>query len=179
MRPLRRAFLALRPPAAQRQRLARALPSQPGNGRPVAADDLHLTLRYLGDMDATQAARLHARLQANPAPVDHVEVRASGGLMLPPPRPRLLVLRVAPSDTLQQLVTHLDDVLADLQVAPRSQPFLPHITLLRGGSMTEGIPAWLQRLTLQCAMVDYHLMCSILDPRAGRRYRVVASYRLR
>ncbi|HJO34702.1 MAG TPA: RNA 2',3'-cyclic phosphodiesterase [Gammaproteobacteria bacterium] len=177
--PLRRAFLAWRPPAEQRQWLARARPLQPAGVQPLAADDLHLTLRYLGDLDAPEVAELCARLQARAAPVDTIEVQAGGGLLLPPTRPRLLALRVEPAPALQQLVTHLDALLAGLPIAKRSQSFLPHITLLRGASMAQGIPAWLQRLTLRCVMVDYQLMCSNVNQRTGPRYRVVTSYRLR
>ncbi|MFK3774253.1 RNA 2',3'-cyclic phosphodiesterase [Pseudomonas sp. NPDC089406] len=129
--PFKRLFFALPVGEAQRRELARwrrglGLRS----GKPVPADNFHVTLLFLGDVDAGQVPAICAaveRLERPAAPLrlllDRLQVW---------PRPGALLL--APEQTppaLLQLVYGLQQALLPLRVQVGSREYRPHLTLSR------------------------------------------------
>lgn len=124
-----RLFVALRPPRAIRQLLLGAMHGLAG-ARWQNDDQLHLTLRFIGEVDHHQAediaaalGALHASaIAARIAGVDMFERRG---------RPHMVWARVEPVAPLTALHRKVDQILARVGVAPDGRAFLPHITLAR------------------------------------------------
>lgn len=100
----------------------------------VPADNLHLTLRFLGGIDPDVAENLVTRLS--------VELRAVESFILPclisvepvpgSHRARMLWTRYEdPDDRCTALTGTVDDVLAEFGIGPEERPFVPHVTLVR------------------------------------------------
>jgi RNA 2',3'-cyclic 3'-phosphodiesterase len=100
--------------------------------RPVAREDLHVTLCFLGSRDAGQVAGIVEALQPPPdarAP----ELVLEGGIWLPPRGPRVLAVGLRdPSQEASRLQAHLARALeVGGWYEPSTRPFLAHVTLAR------------------------------------------------
>lgn len=125
-KPLR-LFFALGCPSELAEPICSWRDNQNLGGRPVAKDNLHLTLAFLGSHPATALdglKQLGDQLQGDAFSLrlDQVQTIGHGFLCLTP--------SLAPPPLLQ-LVEHLRSGLAALGVALDSRPFLPHVTLAR------------------------------------------------
>lgn len=124
---VRRLFFALCPDDAARRLLASLRP--PEGARAVHADDLHLTLRFLGSLDAAAEARaLEAAEECGGTSVspvlDRLEVWA---------RSRVLCATFGgASDPVAPLARRLEDALGARGFTPPDRPFRSHVTLARG-----------------------------------------------
>ena len=124
-----RLFFALWPDGRTREalgKLQRALPVR--GGRPVRQENIHLTLAFIGNVDAdTRDCLVDAARQVTGAPVS-LPIERVGYF----PRPR--VVWVGPQRTpesLIELVGHLNRALAPCGYEPERRPFRAHITLFR------------------------------------------------
>jgi 2'-5' RNA ligase len=125
LKPTARLFFALWPDAAVRQQLAR---HRPDAGRPVTAENLHITLLFLGSVDREQQERMTEAAAGVLAPPFQLQLdrldhwRRSGirwlGLTMPPPP--LLSLH-------QQLRAAAEAV----GIAVEARQYRPHVTLAR------------------------------------------------
>lgn len=123
-----RVFIALWPDAAVRERLAlcRDRWAFPADAAPVAAEHLHLTLHFIGNVAHNRVAELANGLQLPFEPFDlcfgRTALWAHGIAVLEPDAPPsgLLALHAALADRLQALSFLLED-----------RAFRPHITLAR------------------------------------------------
>ena len=124
-----RLFLALSLPAPLRDRLAALCTGVPG-ARWVAPENLHLTLRFIGEVDGSQARDLDtalaqvrtARLAVTLAGVD----RFGSGRKL-----RALWVGVESNPELDRLYRKLDHAVRGAGLAPEGRKFKPHVTLAR------------------------------------------------
>lgn len=126
----RRAFIALWPDAASRHALASSRPSAAPGVRPVHPADLHLTVAFLGDLDAATAGALTAHLTGVAPPVlalDALHVESWPDAR----RPRVHVLRYAESGPLMQLHDSVSAALRAVGLPVESRPYRPHVTLAR------------------------------------------------
>ncbi len=93
--------------------------------------NLHLTLRFIGEVDEKQAARVEAAL-AEVRPSAPFDVEPIGLGVLPSRRkPRVLMVRIDPSEPLCALYDALQDALAGVGVERERRTFRPHVTLAR------------------------------------------------
>ena len=129
--PFKRLFFALPVSDAQRRALAqwrRSLNLR--SGKPVPADNFHVTLLFLGDVDTAQVPAICAAVDALKRPataprllLDRLQVwQRAGALVLEPQQtpPALL-----------QLVYGLQQALLPLGVEVASREYRPHLTLSR------------------------------------------------
>lgn len=124
-----RLFVALRPPRAIRQRLLGAMHGLAA-ARLQTEDQLHLTLRFIGEVDHHQAEDIAAALGALHAPA--VTAQISGVDMFERRgRPHMLWAKVEPFAPLAALHRKVDQMLKRVGVAPDARAFLPHITMAR------------------------------------------------
>ena len=124
-----RLFVALRPPRAIRERLIAAMHGVSG-ARWQSDEQLHLTLRFIGEVDRHRAEDIAAALGAIYAPA--IPARIAGvDLFERQGRPHMLWAGVEPHEPLGALHRKVDQLLARVGVAPETRAFLPHITLAR------------------------------------------------
>ena len=91
---------------------------------------MHLTLRFIGDVEETQAQRLEEALRALTAPAFELHPERLG--VFPSRRkPRVLWVGLQPEPLLADLHAAIDRILVRKDVAPDPRPFSPHITLAR------------------------------------------------
>lgn len=141
--PAKRLFIALTPPQAVRDTLARAAQPLPGVSwtRP---EQLHVTLRFLGEVEEERIGPLIERLHGVHVAPFILPVEMVG--TFPPGRPtRVLWIGVgAGHPRLFQLRQRLDDTLLAFGLALDVRTFHPHITLARTtDTAAKSIAHWL------------------------------------
>ena len=119
----------------------------------VAVENLHLTLRFLGNVPDDDAARVKAAMRA---PIDQPPVAMTlSGLATFPPRGRPRVLHVALTAGVEPLRRLRDAV--DARLAPlcrweaETRPFAPHLTLARARDRAKFFPVEFSRLIAEAA----------------------------
>lgn len=128
-RHMHRLFVAIRPPADICERLLRTMGGISG-ARWQTEDRLHLTVRFIGEVDRHQAGDAHAALGA----IHHRSFElALNGLGLFDKRgvPETVWAGVTPHEPLLSLHNKVDQALLRIGLAPDQRAFLPHITLAR------------------------------------------------
>jgi 2'-5' RNA ligase len=126
---MHRLFVAIRPPSAIRKLLLGAMGGVSG-ARWQSEDQLHLTLRFIGEVDRHKADDIHAALGAVHQPPFDLALNGIGaferrGLA------ETVWAGVAPHAPLRALHKKVDSALARVGIAPDERAYLPHITLAR------------------------------------------------
>ena len=115
---------------ALRERL-RAERDAPGY-RWTPRDQLHVTLRFLGEIDAAQRDAIAAALAPLARSRRAFDACVAGWQYLPNRKaPRVLVLRIESRGLLEALAAELESAARDAGLAPERRPFLAHLTLAR------------------------------------------------
>lgn len=103
----------------------------------VAPDKLHLTIKFLGEIEASQAATISTALNRIAARLEPFEFELRGVGVFPP-RGLARVLWVGVEPVIAQAIDPLlglhyacEDELGELGFARESRPFSPHLTLAR------------------------------------------------
>jgi 2'-5' RNA ligase len=142
---MHRLFVALRPPAAIRDALSAAQANVP-QARWQDDDQLHLTLRFVGEVDARTADDVAAAVGTVRAEriVARIEGVGSFG--------HTLWAGVGPRDTLTQLHHKVDRALALAGIEPDQRAFAPHVTLARIAKTAANAPEVLRWLGFHAGM---------------------------
>jgi len=176
---MHRLFVAIRPPAAIRAILLGAMGGISG-ARWQSEDQLHLTLRFIGEVDRHQAGDIHAALGGiHQAPF---EIALSGiGAFERRGQAEAVWAGVAPHEPLRTLHKKVDAALLRVGVAPDERAYLPHITLARLKRSSGPVGNLLEQsggLTSPFfAVADFALFESTLTP-DGAVYALVERYPL-
>src|SRR5215472_18249157 len=122
-----RLFVAIDVPEAVRASLgATKLPIE--TARWVPEDQLHLTLRFIGDAEAPLEAAIIAELAKIEATAFEIAIDGVG--QFPKNRPaRILWAGTKPVEPLHELAKRVDEAVTAAGVAPLDKPFSPHFTL--------------------------------------------------
>lgn len=124
-----RLFVALRPPRPIRARLIAAMHGISG-ARWQDDDQLHLTLRFIGEVDRHRAEDIAAALGALHAPA--IAARIAGvSLFERHGRPHMVWAGVEPADPVAALHRKVDQLLMRVGIDTETRAFLPHVTLAR------------------------------------------------
>lgn len=141
-----RLFISLSPPPAARAALAALADDALEGVRWTGPDQIHLTLRFLGDVSGPMIERLEeelARVRVEPF------LLPLAGIGVFPPRgtPKILWAGVGSGHTrLFQLRQRVDDAVLAAGWRGDLRSFEPHLTLGRAiGASTEQIDTWLRR----------------------------------
>lgn len=128
----KRLFLAVSLPDNAIRRLLAPLKSNRVNGvKPSPPEQLHITLRFLGDTSPERQAQIEEALKAMPS-WQPFELTLEGAGLLPNKRePRVLSIGVRRSEELFLLKMSIDSLLEKAGVAPEEGKFRPHLTVAR------------------------------------------------
>lgn len=167
----KRLFFALWPPAAVQEAIAECAVSAGIRGKRVARERLHLTLAFLGDVDATVPDDLCAAADAIEAEAFDLVLSRLGHFY------RASVAWVGPEATpgaLADLAGQVRGAAGDAGVPVRSRRFRPHVTLARRA----GRPSdWMLDAPIHWPVRDFSLTESVqIDGRAV--YRDLARWSL-
>jgi 2'-5' RNA ligase len=124
-----RLFVAIRPPEPIRNLLLDTMGGVSG-ARWQTDDQIHLTLRFIGEVDRHRAGDVHAALGA----IHHArfEIAINGlGTFDRRGQPETIWAGVAPHETLKSLHKKIDQAMARVGIEPDQRAYLPHITIAR------------------------------------------------
>lgn len=174
-----RLFAAIRPPAAVIDALL-DLEGDIAGARWQDESQLHLTLRFFGEIEARAADDLDAALGRVRAPPFALALRGVGHFESKG-RAHTLWAGLAPSRALLALQRQVESAARRAGLPPETRKFAPHITLARLNRSSGPVQPFLRA---QAALhgepwqVDaFDLMESTLTPR-GAEYETVRRYRL-
>ena len=142
-----RLFIAIRPPEQVRDHLVDAMEGIEG-ARWIDEENLHLTLRFVGEVERPLANDLAAALARISAPpftlsidgVGHFDKRNRYGA-----RPRALWARVPRYGLLEELRLKVERACGAAGLGRETRRFTPHVTLARLGPDVGEIGTWLAR----------------------------------
>jgi 2'-5' RNA ligase len=123
-----RLFAGLELPEDIRDHLSDLERPLPG-ARWVAADDLHITLRFAGDVEGLVAREFEQGLEEIEA--DAFELRLAGLGTFGGNDPRVIWAGVEPNPSLDALARACDRAARNAGLPPETKPFKPHVTLAR------------------------------------------------
>ena len=132
-----RAFLAVDLPEAIRLDLAKAVSRRlPADvkAKPVAAENLHVTLHFLGDTPDDRIMAAHAIAQRAAEQVRSFEIGVDGLVCVPPSGKKLRMIWATvadPSGQLAELHRLLGQGLGEGGFPVEHRPLKPHVTLVR------------------------------------------------
>src|SRR5215210_9338532 len=174
---MHRLFVAVRPPEEIRDRLIDAMADSP-ELRWVGDDQLHLTLRFIGEVERPLADDVALALGAIRFP--RFELAVAGVGMFERRNGGALWAGVQPREPLAALAAKVERACVNAGLGPERRAFHPHITLAR--FKRDGAPAaqaFLERnralATPPFAVANFILYESRLS-RHGAHYEEVASF---
>ncbi len=172
---MRRLFVALELPVAVRDALLAQMGGVIG-ARWQSDEQLHLTLRFLGEVDRHQAADIDAALAT--VKVQPFELRLGDiGSFDHRGRVDTLWAGVRPREAVAALAQRIDSALARVGIAPETRAFVPHITLARLGRDAGDIGGFMVKpmIPVLFPVTGFGLWESRLG-HGGADYSVIARY---
>ncbi|HEY0147583.1 MAG TPA: RNA 2',3'-cyclic phosphodiesterase [Allosphingosinicella sp.] len=176
---MHRLFVAIRPPEPVREQLLDLMEGM-AEARWQTEDQLHLTLRFIGEVDGRLAADIDTALSAVRHPPFQLALDGLGAFNRRG-QPAALWAGVAPHEALKTLHKKIDHGLQRAGLAPERRAYLPHITLARfgrGGASLQPLLARAGGITsAPFPVTEFRLYESCLTP-TGAEYAPIARYSL-
>jgi 2'-5' RNA ligase len=175
-----RLFVAIAIPEQERERLASLEQGVPG-ARWVPAENLHLTLRFIGEVDGRQAhdiddALSNIRAPAFPMSLAGVGHFGNGG------KPRALWVGVEAGEPLARLHAKVEQALQRAGLPPEGRKFKPHVSLARfNGNPGRRLYDYISNHSLYRGtpfVADAFVLYSSVLGQGGSSYRAEATYPL-
>lgn len=176
---MHRLFVALRPPIEIREICLAAMAGGPGGWAWQDDEQLHITLRYIGEVDRRKAEEIAQSLDNFHSSAALIQLAGTG--IFDHGARSALFARVAPKEPLEALHRKIDRLLVQLGLEPERRAYLPHITLARRRSGAEDPQGWLERqagLSSPEAAVAHITLYESLLGKHGAAYEPVARYPL-
>ena len=176
---MHRLFVAIRPPASIRDLLIDAMDDSP-DFRWQDEEQIHLTLRFVGEVDRPLAEDLAAALGRIRSRC--FDLRISGAGRFEQRSAGALWAGVEPKEPVAALAAKVERVCQSVGIAPERRAFHPHITLARWkGRRSREVADFLDRRrgleSYPFTVADFTLFESHLS-RHGAQYETVGTYRL-
>lgn len=124
-----RLFVGLGLPASVRANL-HVLQGGVQGARWVAPENLHITIRFIGELDRAGAEDVAEALAALSVPAFDIRL-SDAGTFASGQRVRMIWAGVVPSEALVALKARVDAALARAGIEPEERKFVPHVTLAR------------------------------------------------
>ncbi len=174
-----RLFVGLRPPAAIRAQLLGLMGGIPG-ARWQDDDQLHITLRFIGDVD--ERAAEDAALALSSVHWPPLELALDGvGAFDKRGRINAVWAGVRPKEPLAALHRKIDQALVRAGQPPEHRAYLPHITLARMNSPVELVERFVEAhggFASAPFTLDHFFLFESSLGHEGARYDAVARYPL-
>ncbi len=131
-----RTFIAIPLPEPIQQQLDKVIlllkNEKTGSVRWVAAKNIHLTLKFLGEIDNVKAETVCQFIQAESQSIHPFELNVSGiGAFPTPHRPRVIWVGVQAPHALADLANGIEQATQQLGFKGEERAFSPHLTLGR------------------------------------------------
>lgn len=99
----------------------------------VRAENLHLTLRFLGDISSDQSATLAARIQPELAPLSSFDATLRGVGVFPHPRRPSVIWTgfESANNDVAAIQPIIEQAASAIGLTPETRPFVAHVTLGR------------------------------------------------
>lgn len=176
---MHRLFVAIRPPEPIRDLLIDAMDDGP-ELRWVGEDNIHLTLRFIGEVERPAAEDLAAALERVRFPA--FELRISGVGQFAHRNGGALWAAVEPREDVSALAAKIERACTAAGLQPERRAFHPHITVARWNRRsTDAVQAFLDRnrgLASQPFAVGQFTLFESRLSRHGAHYDAVAEYLL-
>jgi 2'-5' RNA ligase len=145
----------------------------------VPEDQLHLTLRFIGEVDGALFQDIRAKLGRVRAPELTLTLKGCG-FFPPRKKPRVIWVGIAENNKLFQLRNKIEKMVTQTGVEPERRKFSPHITLARLQSpplkkVTDFLVANSMFSTNPFTVDHFSLYSSFLTPR-GAIHTIEADY---
>lgn len=144
----------------------------------LGIDNLHVTLKFLGEVDTSRLAELEALLERSSAKVPPIPASVERVTAFPSAHAaRVTVARLAdPSGWLERLSARLESVAAEQGFARDARSFVPHITLARL-STPISLHTWLDGFATPATPLLFEQVCLYRSEPGptGNRYKVVSA----
>ncbi|SMF68656.1 RNA 2',3'-cyclic phosphodiesterase [Allosphingosinicella indica] len=176
---MHRLFVAIRPPRDIRAQLLSIMGGVSG-ARWQSDDQLHLTLRFVGEVDRHVAADVAAALGSIHHPRFSIALAGLGSFDKRGIRDNLWA-GVAPHEPLKTLHNKVDQAVSRAGIAPDSRAFLPHITLARLNRASGPIDGFAEQnggLASAPFEVDHFALYESTMTPEGAHYTIAERYRL-
>jgi RNA 2',3'-cyclic 3'-phosphodiesterase len=176
---MHRLFVGLRPPAPVRARLMAMMGGVPG-ARWQSDDQLHLTLRFIGEVDRRTAEEVALALSNLRYPPFELAI-AGVGSFGSRGRVNALWAGVAPRDGVAGLHRKVDAALVRLGLPTEGRAYLPHLTLARMHAPASAADRFLAdhaALTGPAFAVEHFLLFESRLGHGGAAYEAVERYAL-
>lgn len=183
-----RLFIAVELAEAIRERLSAAqerLRRCPCGVKWVKPELMHLTLKFLGEVEEAAIAGIGAAIAAAAQGVSPFDLTVAGlGAFPERGAPRVLWAGIQDNGSLALLNRRLEEGLAPLGFPPEGRPFSPHLTIgrvkePRGAGALRGVLDRERAAEFgSCRVEEIILMLSVLSP-AGPTYTPLRRHRLR
>ncbi|MFA7236884.1 MAG: RNA 2',3'-cyclic phosphodiesterase [Phycisphaeraceae bacterium] len=177
-----RCFIALEPDDAARADLRHAAAELDMTGwRQTPAGKYHITLKFLGDVDANELDAVSDAIRRACADAGPISLRGTRVAMIPNDRrPRVLAAMFEATPRITELVERLEVMLADAGFAMEGRAYHPHVTLARkrrgsAGGRAKVRDVRLDHITIEADRIA--LIQSILT-NDGPIYEVMARFAL-
>jgi len=175
---MHRLFVALKPPPPMRIALL-GIMGGVANARWQTADQLHLTLRFIGEVDRHRAEDIAAILGSVHHP-DFTLALDDIGQFDRKGRMDALWVGVSPEEPVRQLHNKIDRALGRVGIAPDTRAFQPHITIARLGRNHGDIGHYLENSTIPPVAAHFSEFC-LYESELGTEgsiYSIIARYPL-
>lgn len=176
-----RLFVAVDLPPSLKTILANMSFGIPG-AKWVAEEQLHLTLRFIGEVDGGVFADIREALSGIKAESFTMQLKGMGYF---PPRkkPNVLWVGIDKNERLQALRNRVENAIVKAGLPPEQRKFSPHITLARlRDTPLKKITNFLSGNSLFASepfqVSEFHLYSSVLTPK-GAIHQIEATYPLK
>lgn len=176
---MHRLFVAIPAPEALIDCLAPAMEGGPSNLRWVPEDDLHCTLRFIGNVERPMIGQIIEALSDIHSP--SIEAQVEGVGIFDHRRHGALWARLHPKAALTKLHQKVDRALQALGLEPERRAYLPHITLARWSGGRIDARAWAERnagLTSEAVPLNGFTLFESQLTRHGARHDPLAVFSL-
>jgi 2'-5' RNA ligase len=174
-----RLFVAIRPPEEVRDRLIDAMDDSP-ELRWVGDEQLHLTLRFIGEVEGPLADDI--ALALGRVPFDSFELSVAGVGMFEQRNGGALWAAVRPKERVTALAAKVERACVHAGLEPERRAFHPHITLARWNRRSAALAAaFIERnraLAAPAFAVEQFILYESRLSRHGAHYEEVAAYPL-